>query len=96
MWEKGIDEADQILDGLPPEGRELYGETIVKVQEFAGKVAERGSSPDRVARAVEHALTARRPRTRYLVGADARVQLALGRLLPSRAGDALEARLLGI
>ena len=34
----------------------------------------RGMPPERVAQAIEHALTARRPRTRYLVGLDAKVQ----------------------
>ena len=38
------------------------------------RTAERGIPPEKVAGAIEHALTARRPRTRYLVGADARGQ----------------------
>jgi NAD(P)-dependent dehydrogenase (short-subunit alcohol dehydrogenase family) len=29
MWDKGVDESQQIVDGLPPEGRELYGEAII-------------------------------------------------------------------
>jgi NAD(P)-dependent dehydrogenase (short-subunit alcohol dehydrogenase family) len=39
-------------------------------------------SPDDVARAVERALTARRPRLRYVVGAGARLMVALQRYLP--------------
>ena len=96
LWQKDVDEANQMIEQLPPEGHELYGEAIGKVSEFAVKLGERGSPPDRVARSVEHALTARRPRTRYLVGADARVQLALGKMLPARTGDAIEARLIGL
>ena len=44
--------------------------------------------PSKVADAVEHALTAKRPRTRYLVG-DARLLIALKWLLPTRLLDRL-------
>jgi NAD(P)-dependent dehydrogenase (short-subunit alcohol dehydrogenase family) len=58
--------------------------------------APRGQlSPEAVARAVAHALTARRPRTRYLVGAEARVLAALGQWVPDRMRDRLVARALG-
>ncbi len=40
------------------------------------------------------ALAARRPRTRYVVGREAKVQAAAARLLPDRAFDALVARAL--
>ena len=40
------------------------------------------------------ALTARRPRARYVVGREAQVQALLARLLPDRAFDALVARAL--
>jgi NAD(P)-dependent dehydrogenase (short-subunit alcohol dehydrogenase family) len=56
------------------------------------------SSPDVVARAVVRAVTARRPKTRYVVGAGARPILALRRILPDRAFDTLmmlPSRLLG-
>ena len=96
MWRKGTEQGQEVIDGLPPEGRELYGEQIPKVMEFALKIAERAVSPERVAAAIERALTASRPRTRYLVGIDARAQVVLSGLLPARAMDALEARIMGI
>jgi hypothetical protein len=52
--------------------------------------------PERVARAIEHGLTARRPRTRYLVGADAKLQARLRRLLPTRVLDRIVARATGV
>ena len=55
---------------------------------------ERGGSPDKVAKVVERALTASRPRTRYLVGPDAKAQVVLDTILPDRAFDAVEARLI--
>ena len=60
------------------------------------RTAARGISPDKVAKAIERELTARRPRTRRRVGLDAEGQILLRRLLPDRALDALIARFLRI
>ncbi len=53
-----------------------------------GPVARLSGTPDDVAKVVEHALTAARPRSRYLVTPSARVFLALRGLLTDRAWDA--------
>ena len=55
----------------------------------------KGVGPEKVADAVTHALFARRPKHRYLVGPDAKVAGALSRLLPDRAKHAVMARLAG-
>ena len=52
-----------------------------------------GGDPDVVAKAVEHALTARRPKARYLVGRDAHIRAWIERL-PTRLRDRVLARLL--
>jgi hypothetical protein len=52
--------------------------------------------PDKVARTVEHALTARRPRPRYVVGADARGMILLQSVLPTRVFDRLMLRAMGL
>jgi NAD(P)-dependent dehydrogenase (short-subunit alcohol dehydrogenase family) len=96
IWRKGEDEADETLAAMTPRERELYGETLPKVLAMARKVAARAAPPERVAKVVEQALTAKRPRTRYLVGIDARAQVMLGTLLPDRVMDAVEARLMGL
>ena len=95
IWRKGQESADEVLAALPPEARPLYGERLEATREMARKVAERAFPPEKVADAIHHALTARRPRPRYLVGADARVQLALRTVLPARAFDAAIRRLAG-
>ena len=51
-----------------------------------------GGGPDAVAKAIERAVTAKRPRTRYRVTASARLFLTLRRLLTDRAWDRLVAR----
>ena len=41
-------------------------------------------------------MTASRPRARYVVGLDARIQIGLRTVLPARAFDALMARMMGV
>jgi NAD(P)-dependent dehydrogenase (short-subunit alcohol dehydrogenase family) len=94
IWRKGTDQANEVLAGLPPEGRELYGESLPKALAFGEKLAERAIPADRVAKVVERALTARRPRARYVVGIDARALIAMNQVMPAHAYDAVEARLL--
>jgi hypothetical protein len=53
-----------------------------------------GLDPEEVAGVVADALTTRRPRTRYVIGREARVQAVLARVLPDRALDALIGRVL--
>jgi NAD(P)-dependent dehydrogenase (short-subunit alcohol dehydrogenase family) len=54
----------------------------------------RGADPDVVAGIVVHALTARRPRTRYPAGPAARTLINVARLLPNPALDVVRRRLL--
>jgi len=54
-----------------------------------------GANPGKVARAVEHALFSRRPKTRYLVGTDAKVQSTLVRWLPDSLRGAIIRRIVG-
>jgi NAD(P)-dependent dehydrogenase (short-subunit alcohol dehydrogenase family) len=52
-----------------------------------GLISRFGAGPEAVARAIERAISARRPRPRYKVTASARIVLGLRRLLPDRAWD---------
>ena len=96
IWERGEGIADEVAERAPAAQEELYGEKIKRFRGAVRRTAERGISPEKVANAVQHALTARRPRTRYLVGADARGQALLSRLLPDRVMDRVVARAMGI
>jgi hypothetical protein len=77
-----------VLANLTPAQRDLYGKRLAKAAKMIERQNKRGAAPEKVAAAVEKALTASRPRTRYLVG-DAYVLLALKRLLPMRWLDRL-------
>ena len=77
---------------MTPEHRELYRKRIDQMPKVLERQNKRGVSPDKVAAAIEKALTSSRPRPRYLVG-DAYVLLGLKRLLPTRWFDRLLYRL---
>jgi NAD(P)-dependent dehydrogenase (short-subunit alcohol dehydrogenase family) len=62
----------------------IYGKALAKMQEAMADT--RLGQPSSVAKAIVTALTARSPRTRYVVGRDAR-QIELLRKLPDRARD---------
>ncbi|MER6242078.1 oxidoreductase [Streptomyces griseorubiginosus] len=58
--------------------------------------AERNSPPSVIADTIGRAVTARRPRTRYAKGFGARPLIALRRILPDRAFDAVISRAIGL
>ena len=95
IWEKGRREADRVERALPEEARKMYAAHISAIRKGIEMQDRQGASPDRVAAAVEHALFSPRPRTRYLVGTDARVQSLLVRWLPDRSREAIMRRFAG-
>jgi NAD(P)-dependent dehydrogenase (short-subunit alcohol dehydrogenase family) len=95
IWEKGVVEAQRMLDNAPAELTERYGEVIEAIRNESEKNKTAGVPPQDVADAVAHALTASKPKTRYLVGRDAKVRGAIAKVLPDRAMDAAIGRALG-
>jgi NAD(P)-dependent dehydrogenase (short-subunit alcohol dehydrogenase family) len=96
IWEKVGRDGEIALARLPEEGRRLYGKMGRAVLDHFAKLERSGIAPERVADAIEHALTAARPRTRYLVGNDARVWALLAWMLPDRLRDAVVGRVMGL
>lgn len=96
IWERGDAEVDAIAERAGAGHDDLYGEASASFREVARKTGERGIPPEKVAVKIEHALSARRPRTRYLVGADARGQAFADRVLPDRVVDWMVARATGM
>jgi len=80
IWTKS---AERIL---PAEVEALYGAGIRVMKSAVEQTASQGIPADVVARVIYRALTARRPRTRYLVGRMAFVRAALQKL-PDRLRD---------
>jgi len=94
IWDKGLDGLEAQMERWPAAANQLYGDVIPRMRKITEQTAARAIPPDRVAQAVEHALTASRPRTRYVVGVDARAQ-AMIRRMPDRMRDAMVARMIG-
>lgn len=80
IWTKGTQ------GNLSPEGEQLYGAQVAAMRSAIRHTAGRGASPALVADVVRHALTARQPKTRYLVGRMAYIRAFLQRL-PDRWRD---------
>ena len=95
LWERGQEEVDSLAERAGEGHVDLYGQAIASFREIARKTGERGIPPEKVAAKVEHALTAARPRVRYLVGLDAHGQAFVTRLLPDRLVDWIVARATG-
>jgi short-subunit dehydrogenase len=78
---------NEAMDWGHPE-RSAYGTRIRNAERVVRESLPRAPGPEVVARAIERALTARRPRVRYTAGAEARLVPLARRLLP----DALSLR----
>jgi NAD(P)-dependent dehydrogenase (short-subunit alcohol dehydrogenase family) len=87
IWKKSIDRTSQVLQTIPEEARSLYGEKIEQGRATAVKMSEKAIPAVEVARIVHAALTVTRPRTRYMVGREAKMAALLAWLLPDRALD---------
>jgi NAD(P)-dependent dehydrogenase (short-subunit alcohol dehydrogenase family) len=82
--EKTLKTSGAILDALPESVRRHYQPLIeLAIQKVGSK---QGIPALEVAKVVEHALTAERPKARYLIGRDARFALLISRL-PVRLRD---------
>lgn len=88
IWNKSLSGMSRILDAMPPQAMNFYGAMVEKLRGAIQESARRGIPPEVVALATSHALTAATPKTRYLVGNDAKLR-ALLTLLPDRLKDRL-------
>ncbi|HEX6251373.1 MAG TPA: SDR family oxidoreductase [Gemmatimonadaceae bacterium] len=91
IWKRSLTAFDAMLEKMSPQVLELYGPAMHVVRSRVSRLP--GASTEGVVRAVVHALTAGRPRARYLVGVDARARLILN-WLPWRLRDRAVARAL--
>ena len=74
----------------------LYGKAYQAYRNFTSQNKDGAISCDAVSRAILHALTARRPRTRYLVGKDAVLFSRLAQVCPARVVDWVTRKVMGL
>jgi NAD(P)-dependent dehydrogenase (short-subunit alcohol dehydrogenase family) len=96
IWESGTAISEDLLSQAPEERTALYESQLEAMREAARETEKRARPAEHAARAIGKALTRRRPKTRYVVGADAYGQLVLSRLLPDRLFDRAVRRFIGL
>jgi len=94
IWEKTADQADSLGKNLPEEALKIYGRSIRAMSRLTDNIDKMAIPPERVARAVRHALSARRPRARYVVGMEARILILWHNLMPTSVTDWVANRLM--
>ena len=81
---------------MSAEHRELYSGHLEGMRKAIPRIQKLAKPVEGVTATIERALTAPRPRARYVVGADARVQAALSAITPTPLLDRANAFLTGI
>jgi NAD(P)-dependent dehydrogenase (short-subunit alcohol dehydrogenase family) len=93
IWRKGTETAERMLASMPPEVMQLYGRMVEVLRKESTRIAtETGIEPEEVAEVIGTAMTAERPKTRYLVGRDAKLRWAVAKRVPDRVFDRMIAR----
>jgi len=92
IWERGASNAEEIEARAHPAQEALYGKAIAGFRKLVEDLAARGIPAEKVAAAIAHALEAKRPRSRYLVGLDAKLQARLKVVVPTPIFDRIVAR----
>jgi len=88
IWEKSLTGATESMSVVPAHLLELYRTMLAKMTAAAAQAEKHASPVEDVVKAVEHALTAAKPKTRYVVGSDAKMRMKLN-YLPDRTIDSL-------
>jgi NAD(P)-dependent dehydrogenase (short-subunit alcohol dehydrogenase family) len=88
IWEKSDAGASEYLNAVPAHLLELYRAGLDKLRAAAAQAGKNAIGPEEVVKAVEHALTSAKPKTRYVVGSDAKLRMKLIHL-PDRLLDSL-------
>lgn len=89
LWRHADHEINHTVELLSPEHRDLYAKHIAGFRKSIPRSQRMAAPVDGVAATVEKALTDRRPRARYVVGANARAQALLAQVTPTPLLDRL-------
>jgi NAD(P)-dependent dehydrogenase (short-subunit alcohol dehydrogenase family) len=94
IWDKSREAGRQLT--VPPSLRKEYGHVPAAMDKTLQNTAKRGVPADQVAQTIERALGARRMKSRYVIGRDARAMMIARRLLPDHVFDRVARRALGV
>ncbi|MGV1088944.1 MAG: SDR family oxidoreductase, partial [Mycobacterium sp.] len=88
IWGEILVEHDRMVADLTAEHRDLYAPHLNGTRKLLGRMQKMAADPQRVVKAVDHALTAKRPKSRYLLDASSRLQKIVLGLTPTAISDA--------
>jgi len=89
IWEKSKASTEAMLARMPAECEALYGKAIDKIRSEVEKLSRNAAPVSSVSRCVVHAMTAKRPKTRYRCAKGATPAWILARWLPDTWRDAI-------
>jgi NAD(P)-dependent dehydrogenase (short-subunit alcohol dehydrogenase family) len=89
LWESSLVAVNKTFANFPPQAHTFYAADMNIAIEGIKKNMKAGISPDAVVEAIVHALTAKKPKTRYAIGPDARLAALLARFVSDRVRDRL-------
>jgi NAD(P)-dependent dehydrogenase (short-subunit alcohol dehydrogenase family) len=95
LWRKAPETLDDGEKEMSAEHRQLYADHLAGMRKTIPRIQKMAKPVDGVAAAIERALSAPRPRARYVIGAEVQVQAALNAITPTRIKDAAFGRLTG-
>ena len=87
MWRTADNMVAELEAGLTPEHRTLYAKHIAGFKKMIPMSQRIAVPPQKVSAVVEQALTARRPRARYVVGIGPKAMVAVMPALPTKLRD---------
>jgi hypothetical protein len=80
---------DAMTERLSQQHRELYAAHLAGSRKFMGRMQKLAADPQRVTKAVDHALTSKHPKRRYLLDIASRAQKAVVAVTPTAINDAV-------
>ena len=96
MWRTAGDMVAQIEADMSPDDRDLYAKHIAGMKKFVPRARKMASPTTKVVAVVQEALTARRPRARYVVALMPKIQTVLVTNMPVALRDRLMTMMVGL
>ncbi len=96
IWNKSIERIDQIWDCLPDQAKKLYSPTLEAIKKTARKLEQNGLPAEVIAKTVSQVFIEKRPKARYIVGLEAKINILLSKIMPDRVLDRLITSYLGL
>ena len=96
MWRTADDMVVELETLMSAEYRALYDKHIAGMKRFIPMSKKMAVPTSNVVAVVEEALTARRPRARYLVGLGSKLQVSIMRSVPAALRDRVIAKVAGV